>query len=207
MTLDFGLVTFKPRRRIGTFTSQVTFEESGSDELTITRHPVEQGAAITDHAFKEPAQLTIRAGWSPTVLQTLVSSAGALLSGASLTSLLSNDYVKETYEKLLKLQAEREPFEIVTGKRRYKNMLMRSLAQTTDEKTESVLVVTAQFQEIIIVQTQATSLPPADQQAEPERTAAPEANGSKQLNPAPAANQEALSVLDRLRALQGRVEG
>lgn len=51
-------------RTIGGFIAEVTVREQHSDDLTITTHPVERGAPITDHAFKMPAQLTIEAGWS-----------------------------------------------------------------------------------------------------------------------------------------------
>ena len=64
--LAFGsdLVVIKPRRSIGTFAAQVTLEESHSDQLEISDHPVQQGASITDHAYKRPAELTIKCGWS-----------------------------------------------------------------------------------------------------------------------------------------------
>jgi hypothetical protein len=55
---------FETQRRIGTVIADVTIEESGRDELEITRHPVERGAVITDHAFKHPPELIIRCGWS-----------------------------------------------------------------------------------------------------------------------------------------------
>ncbi|MFX9718550.1 phage baseplate protein, partial [Acinetobacter baumannii] len=51
-------------RTIGGYVAEVTVREQHSDDLTITTHPVERGAPVTDHAFKMPAQLTIEAGWS-----------------------------------------------------------------------------------------------------------------------------------------------
>lgn len=189
-----GLVLFKPKRSFAGFEGYVAIEEHHSDELTITQHPVEQGAPITDHAFKNPAQLSISAGWSNSQLQA-VAQAGRALLGGDVQHLLSPSYVAEIYSKLLALQAEREPFDIFTGKRRYKNMLMRSLSTTTDEKTENVLVVTASFQEVIIVETQATTLPPAANQVDPARTAGVENAGSKQLASPGAANQGAISAI------------
>lgn len=189
-----GLVLFKPKRAIDSFENYVTIEEQHTDELNITQHPVEQGAPITDHAYKNPAQLTIRAGWSNSSLQA-IAGAGLSLLGGDIQGLLSPSYAEEMYGRLLQLQAEREPFDIFTGKRRYKNMLMRSLSTTTDEKTENVLVVTASFQEVILVETQATTLPPAANQANAAKTAGVENAGSKQLAPAGAANQSAISAI------------
>ncbi len=202
MALALELVAFRPKRRIGGFVATVTLEEDASDELTITRHPVEQGARISDHAIKEPAQVTIRAGWSNATLSGLISAAGQLLSGGGAGGLFGSDYVREIYAKLLKLQSDREPFEVVTGKRKYQNMLLRSLRQTTDQTTENVLVVTATFEEIIIVETQAATLPVAERQAEPEKTDPPQPMGTKQLAPAPEANRSALKVLEDLKSLQ-----
>ena len=42
--------TIVPRRSIGPFNATLTIEEVASDDLEITQHPVQQGAAITDHA-------------------------------------------------------------------------------------------------------------------------------------------------------------
>lgn len=206
MPLNLQLVTFRPKRRIGAFTATVTIEEDASDDLTISQHPVERGAKITDHAIKEPAQVTISAGWSNATLSGLASAAGQLLSGGGAGGLFGSDYVREVYEKLLKLQADREPFEVVTGKRKYRNMLMRSLRQTTDRTTENVLIVTATFQEILVAETATAALPPAADQAEPQKTAPPQATGAKQLVPAPAANQSALSALANLRSLQAQAQ-
>jgi len=63
------------------------------------------------------------------------------------------------YQNLLELQSSREPFDIVTPKRIYSNMLMASIAQTTDKNTENTLAVTMTFQEIIIVKVSTTQVP------------------------------------------------
>jgi hypothetical protein len=214
VALPFELVTFRPKRAIDSFTSQVTFSEDHSDDVTITKHPVERGAAITDHAFKEPARLTIRAGWSQSslrgLLDTAVNAVSALSKGdvaGLLGGVFGSDYVRDLYTKLLKLQSDRKPFDIVTGKRKYKNMMFASLATTSDPATENTLIVTATFQEVIIVETKTATLPPTANQAQPQKTAQPEASGTKQLAPAPQANQSALDSLNRLKALQAQAGG
>jgi hypothetical protein len=45
---------------------------------------------------------------------------------------------KETYQELLDLQNSRVPFDVVTGKRIYTNMLIRALEVTTDRTSENV---------------------------------------------------------------------
>lgn len=52
MSLDIITAIFRPHGNIGPITTHVTIEENHVDDLVITKHPVEQGATITDHAFK-----------------------------------------------------------------------------------------------------------------------------------------------------------
>lgn len=172
-------VTFRPLRGFADFVAKVTIEEVHTDELTITNHPVEQGAAVTDHAFKNQARLSLQAGWS--------NSDPEADSDPT--------YVTQLYERLLALQSGRVPFDVYTGKRRYRNMLLQGLATTTSEKTENVLIVTATMREIITVTTQATTVPPNSVQSTPSKTGGVRAAGTKQLAPAPQANKSALAVL------------
>lgn len=124
-------------RAIGMIFADVTVEENHRDEVIITQHPVEGGGVITDHAYKRPAEVEIRCGFSN-------SSAGYV------------GYVQEQYRALLALQLARQPFSVYTGKRRYKNMLIRGLSVVTDPHSENVLMVSVALQEIIIVSTQTT---------------------------------------------------
>ncbi len=130
-------------RGIGDITMDVTVEESHTDELEITSHPVEQGASVTDNAYLRPSAVTVRAGAS--------DSGGDAVSGAS--------RCVEIYEALLELQGKREPFDLYTGKRAYGNMLIKSLGVTTDRDTEKVLMVTAELRQVILASVQTVSVP------------------------------------------------
>lgn len=72
------------QRSIGPLQAQVTIEEKHEDVLEITEHPIEQGASISDHAFKRPVTCTLRVGWSnsPTAASGLLGSLSALLNSA-----------------------------------------------------------------------------------------------------------------------------
>jgi hypothetical protein len=157
-----GDVMVRPVRSIGGLYPGVVVEESHEDALEITEHPVEQGAAVNDHAFKKPQVVTIRAGVSDSVEW-----------GGDRPSV-------EFYEKLLELQQKREPFDIITGKRQYKNMLIATLSVTTDEATENCLLFSAECREVIIVRTQAVSVPPRKNQAKAAKTGATADKGQKQ---------------------------
>lgn len=143
------------QRNIGGFIADVTIEEIHFDALEITRHPVEVGAQVTDHSFKLPAAVIIKAGYSNSSAQ----AAG------------DPEFVNEVYAALLALQESREPFEIVTGKRSYENMLMTRLGVRTDERSENALMLEAECREILLVETETVNVPAANQ-------ASPEATGS-----------------------------
>jgi hypothetical protein len=54
------LLPIRPNRSIGGITGYITLVENATDKLTITKHPVQQGATITDHAYKEPSDLSVQ---------------------------------------------------------------------------------------------------------------------------------------------------
>lgn len=131
---EVGPLLISTQRSFAGIIPHVVLEEAGDDELRITDHPVEIGAAITDHAFKMPVVLVMKAAWSD-------STAGMV------------GYVRRVYEELISLQADREPFDIVTGKRMYRNMLMGGLSQATDHKSEFALLSMIRFREVILTYT------------------------------------------------------
>lgn len=176
----FDFLSFAPRGNIGGIEIAATLEEIYSDAIQITEHPVEVGAAITDHAYKRPSEVVIKCGWSNSTLDDLLSAISSLFSG----EMSASDYVASVYEQLLALQESREPFDITTTKRQYSNMLIVSLLVTTDQQTSNVLMVTATCRQIFIVETQATTIPPQDAQADPASTAATQNAGVKQTQPA-----------------------
>jgi hypothetical protein len=72
-------ILVKPKRQIGDFVAMVTIEEEHHDTLRITQHPVERGASITDHAYKEPAQLIVTAAWSNSPNSNALGSSSSVL--------------------------------------------------------------------------------------------------------------------------------
>jgi hypothetical protein len=158
---------FVPQRRsIGGFPAQIVIEEVERDELTITEHPVEQGAPIADHAFKRPSEVTIRAGWSATEAGDLSADGGGI------------------YSILLRMQAALQPFNVFTGKRSYKDMLIASLVVETDEKSEFALMATITCRQIILVSTSTTSVSGSSSDAanhtDPQSTAPSSDSGTQQ---------------------------
>lgn len=130
-------VLLTPSRSIGFLIPNVVMEEIHRDELAIVQHPVETGATITDHAFKLPAQVEMRIGFS---------DSGQFPG-----------YSKAVYAALLSLQLSRVPMSVSTGKRSYSNMLLAGLTTVTDQKTENALMIACRLQEINLVSVQTTS--------------------------------------------------
>jgi hypothetical protein len=163
VTTTSQLIAIVPNQRnIGGFIADVTIEEQHVDRLRITEHPVEQGAAITDHAYKMPAQVTIRAGWS--------NSAPAALGDPQ--------YIQGIYSSFLTLQASRQLFDIFTGKRSYTNMLIETLIETTDKEHENAMVLVVECKEVIIATTQTTSVGSSANMANPSSNAATQNQGT-----------------------------
>jgi hypothetical protein len=190
-----ALALFKTKRKIGSFTAQVTITEEHTDELTVTDHPVEKGAVISDHAYKNPARLNVTVGWSNSGAQgavgTATSAISDLLSGnilGAISDVVSGGYVRTVYQNFLDLMATREPFSVMTGKRNYKNMVITSISTTTDKETENSLVLNVGMREVIIVQTQAVTLSDAANMLSPAGISATINAGVKQLVPAKVSN-------------------
>lgn len=176
----FDMIFMVPKR-IGTIQIGVELEETHLDELQITEHPVEKGAEINDHAFKRQPELTLKCGWSNSQIAALAGTLQSIFEGGELPTA---DYVSTVYSQLLALQETRQPFDVVTSLRIYRDMLFKSLSVTKDQKTGAALNVTATLKQIRIAQTQATSLPSKEDQADPQGTAETQNAGVKAAVPA-----------------------
>jgi hypothetical protein len=155
-------------------------EEEAEDDLTVTSHPVQRGANVSDHAYKEPATVTLRWAWS--------NSAPANTGGYGLGTLTgftgAADYVTQIYEQLLALQVSGQLLTISTGKRLYTSMLITSLSSRTDMESEYGLPCQIVCQQLIIADTQTASIPASDQ-ANPQQTQSTQSQGTLQAAPAP----------------------
>lgn len=151
-------------RSIGGIVPDIVVEETGRDATFVTVHPVETGAAISDHSFQMPAEVEMRCGWS--------DSSGGF-----------QGYSDAIYEALQGLQRRREPFVVVTGKRVYQNMLIIGLEVSTTQMSEYALFVRVILREILITSTQMTTIGGGGSQAtqaQPARTSGVTNAGERQ---------------------------
>lgn len=132
-------ILIRAGRSIGDIKGYTVINETTNDTLTITKQPVQQGASITDHAYKEPTSFSTNI--------YLADNQSLLFTNP----FSSTNPLATLYKKLLDLQNSRETFEVVTPKRKYPSMLIASLTMTTDKNTENCLAINATLQEVIIV--------------------------------------------------------
>lgn len=155
----------------------VTLRETLVDTTTITQHPVETGASITDHAYNNPARVVLELGFGN-------KGIARALFGASSPS--------EVYQRLQDLNTARTPFDLLTTRRAYNNMLIESMAATADDKTKSILLITLSFQQIIVVSTSNVQLTQT-KQATPAATTGTVDAGTKQTQAVPDSALKTLS--------------
>lgn len=173
-----SLLNIIPRGSLDDIEIQATIEESFSDTLEVTAHPVEQGAEVTDHSYGRMPEIVIRCGWSNSVaaglqgaLTTAVSTVSSVAARFSGGQTNVTDYAGSVYSKLLSLQQSGKPFDVVTSIRQYSNMLMTQLHVTRDQKTSQALMVSATCKQARIVKTSSAKLPALTNQASPSDTA------------------------------------
>lgn len=163
-------------RRIGLIIPNVVISEKHSDTLEITEHPVETGAPVSDHAYKRPPEVVMEVGFSGggSLLDFVDTSSLGLTLGLS---------PRETYQQILDLQASRIPFDVVTGKRLYSNMLIRAIEVDTDRTSENVLMAALTLRGVIITQTQQITVADKADMKEGANTSAVINSGTKAAKP------------------------
>jgi hypothetical protein len=197
-TAQLALIAGQSRslRSVGGIVAQVVVDETHVDELEVTSHPVEQGAMISDHAFKLPSSLTLRYGWSSSPspqpgLRGLVPSVLPVQSQS----------IYDIYNKLLSMQVNRDLLTVYTGKRAYRNMLLTRIEQDTDQTSENSLPLTLTLQEVLLVTTTTAATNGVSANSDPSKvtyaaSVPVQSGGTFQLLPAPQFNPSRTTILN-----------
>lgn len=114
-----------------------------TSSLEITKHPVQTGAAITDHSYINPSVLVMEIGMSD-VSASIVN--GQFEGGWSRSA--------TAYEILLELQKQRVPMQVITRLRNYQNMLVETIVAPDDYMTLYGLRATVTLKEVFIATVQ-----------------------------------------------------
>lgn len=133
-----------------------------NQSLTKTMHPVQNGAAITSHAYLNPATLTMYVLMSDVLGQYVTASQTTTPYIQQWTGNSSKSV--SAYLQLLKLQAARIPLTVTTRLRTYGNMLIADVSPREDSKSIAGARFRVEFSEIFIagVQDTPTSARPND---------------------------------------------
>lgn len=128
------------------FVAPCNITEYSSDDYVVTDHPTEMGVLISDHMFALPKRVEIELIYSISgnnyALKSLGSAIG--IGGKPRT-------MEQYYKDFLKLQASRVPFDITTGKRQYRNMVINHLGNITKVDSENCLKLQISARSVIIV--------------------------------------------------------
>lgn len=182
---------FAPTRVIAPLTGPLVLPdcavgEDFTDEMTITKHPVQTGAYVGDHAYKEPSFVVLRWYWSTSspnnVLASMLSTGNLLQEVGAITGVSnlfgSDTWISQTYKQLLTLQGAAIPFMIVTPKRALPSMLLRSIGVQNDAESENALYATLTCEQVIIVSTSTATITPQSAQAQPQQTSPVQQQGT-----------------------------
>ena len=126
-------------RAIGGRTLDCVLFERHSDTMTITSHPVQYGAQISDHAYMNPKSVMLK----------IVDTGGLKFGGSG----VSFTTIKDLYQIFLDMQSSRGMLSVLTGKRIYSDMLIEAIEEETDRETENMLGVTLYCKQVITAYT------------------------------------------------------
>lgn len=119
------------RSSSGTLYFDALLHADHNSTVTPTQHPVQTGAAISDHAYVEPREISLEVG-----MTDVVGGDGSSV---------------RAYQSFLALMQKREPCTVVTRLGTYQNMLLTSISAPDDYTTMYGLRCTLIFTEIRIV--------------------------------------------------------
>jgi hypothetical protein len=123
-----------PLGQIGIITLDLTLRENHMFKANVTNFPVEDGRQITDHVITLPFNITLE----------------GLITDTPLRILSPFNRSVETFNRLIDLWQEREPFTLITGIRRYSSMVITELQVPRNITTGQSLTFFIEMQQVII---------------------------------------------------------
>lgn len=118
-----------------------------SRSLTITQHPVQTGAAISDHAYVNPVELTMQIQMSD-VAKSIIPGQFTQGESRSLTA----------FQVLSKLQEQRIPMQVMSRLGLFSNMLIETIAVPDDYTTLYGLKATVTMCEVFVATVQTVKI-------------------------------------------------
>lgn len=158
--MAFENLFIRTKKSIGGIELDAVLSETHNNKVRITKHPVELGADITDHAIIEPKIINITAQVSDTPLGAAAfGQIIDLVTGLFGTSTDNNiTRSNAAYNAIIQLMEQREPIDVQTKLKLYENMLITNVSTTQDKATSRVVLITIALEEVIIVESETVQL-------------------------------------------------
>jgi len=149
---------------IGDLALDCTVTETHTATSTVTEHPVESGANITDHIRPDPVQLSITGIVSDTPIGSRQVQRSIEVGGASVQVTQqeppssATGFGQAARAKLEALRDAAKPIKVVTRDKTYESMALVSLSFPKEAKTSGALYFTAQLKQVRIVFNRSTRI-------------------------------------------------
>lgn len=124
------VTTYLKHPKLGNFFFDAVFSAQHRLAVTVTKHPVQDGASISDHAYKEPDEITLDIG--------MTDAMSDATKGHSVNA----------YKTLCAMMELRQPVKLVTRLKTYTDMVITSISAPDDVKTMNGLRATIIFSQI-----------------------------------------------------------
>lgn len=128
-----GVQTMIISPTFGQFVFDSVLSTEHSSTVTVTKHPVQYGASITDHAVNEPDEVSVSVGMTD-------AAAG-----------VDENHSVNAFGLLKQIMEKREPVTLVTRLKTYQNMVITSMSVPDDYTTMNALKATIIFTHVEIV--------------------------------------------------------
>jgi len=132
------------------FRFDASLNEGISRSAEVTKHPVEQGADITDHVRVLPRTITIQ-GW--------VSNNPIQFAASQRTGPAPRSIVADAYQALEQIMDAKTPVRVVTDLRNFDDMILANIDASRDKDTGQILDATITLEQIIIATTETVEPP------------------------------------------------
>jgi hypothetical protein len=198
--MAFENLFIRTKKSIGGIELDAVISETHTNQIRLTKNPVELGADITDHAVIEPKKINIIAQVSDTPLGTAAfGQIVDLVTGLFGTSTTQNiTRSNAAYNAMVQLMEEREPIEVQTKLKLYQDMVITSLSVTQDKNTSRIVLMNISLEEVLITESQIVKLTPEQLQegsAREQATSAEKKGRQEPVTPSETTNKSVLKSI------------
>lgn len=198
--MAFENLFIRTKKSIGGIELDAVISETHTNQIRLTKNPVELGADITDHAVIEPKKINIVAQVSDTPLGTAAfGQIVDLVTGLFGTSTTQNiTRSNAAYNAMVQLMEEREPIEVQTKLKLYQDMVITSLSVTQDKNTSRIVLMNISLEEVLITESQIVKLTPEQLQegsAREQATSAEKKGRQEPVTPSETTNKSVLKSI------------